>query len=91
VRSVRLLGQFDQYVVGAWRDQPDVAPVRKLIYREAGWLSAVVLVDGRIVGTWKPDRKAIEVTAFEKTPAWLQKAVAAEAARAGFDSKPSFR
>ena len=88
---VRTLPQFDQYVVGAWRTQPDIAPVRPLIYREAGWISAVVLIDGRIAGTWKGDAKGTEVTLFERVKAPLRRTIAEELARLGFTSQPTFR
>jgi len=52
---VRLLPAFDQYVVCAPRDAEAVLPAahRGAVYRPQGWLSPVVLVDGRIVGTWE--------------------------------------
>jgi hypothetical protein len=74
---VRALPQFDVYVVGAWRDQPDVAPQRELIYRQAGWLSAVILIDGRISATWTKDG----IAWFGTEPAARKKAAAAEIER----------
>lgn len=52
--SVRLLPPFDPYLMGhAGRGhlfEPVYAP---RVSRVAGWISAVVLVDGRVAGTWK--------------------------------------
>ena len=56
---VRLLPGFDQYVVGAPRGEPAVLPDahRAAVYRPQGWLSPVVLDDGRIAGTWALERR----------------------------------
>jgi Winged helix DNA-binding domain len=67
---VRLLPAFDHYVVAAPRDGDDVvAPeARPRVYRPQGWLSPVVLVDGRMAGVWsherKGDRVVVEVEPF---------------------------
>jgi hypothetical protein len=51
--SVRLLPTFDPYLMGhANRDHLFDAVHRARVSRTAGWISAVVLVDGRVVGTW---------------------------------------
>jgi hypothetical protein len=50
--AVRLLPAFDHYVVAAPRDADAVLPAaqRARVYRPQGWLSPVVLVDGRMAG-----------------------------------------
>ena len=64
---VRLLPAFDPHVVAAPRDREAVLPAdrRAEVYRPQGWLSPVVLVDGRISGTWSHERRgarlAVEV------------------------------
>ncbi|HEY1456250.1 MAG TPA: winged helix DNA-binding domain-containing protein [Candidatus Dormibacteraeota bacterium] len=51
--SVRLLPPFDPYLMGwASRDHMFEAVHRPKVSRTAGWISAVVLVDGRVEGTW---------------------------------------
>jgi hypothetical protein len=51
--SVRLLPLFDPYLMGhASRDHLFDRVHRWKVSRVAGWISAVVLVDGRVVGTW---------------------------------------
>ncbi len=51
--SVRLLPLFDPYLMGhANRDHLVSAEYRSRVSRTAGWISAVVLVDGRVVATW---------------------------------------
>jgi len=56
---VSLLPAFDGYVVGAPREETPVlaAAHRDRVYRRQGWLSPVLLVDGRIAGVWGHERK----------------------------------
>jgi hypothetical protein len=60
---VRLLPAFDQHVVAAPRDASAVLdPSRKgRVYRPQGWLSPVLLVDGRFAGVWKHERDGDDV------------------------------
>src|SRR4051794_25525051 len=57
---VALLPAFDQYVVAAPREDSGVlaAEQRPRVYRRQGWLSPVLLVDGRMEGVWKHERSA---------------------------------
>ncbi|HSS93009.1 MAG TPA: crosslink repair DNA glycosylase YcaQ family protein, partial [Candidatus Dormibacteraeota bacterium] len=51
--SVRLLPAFDPYLMGhSNRDHLFAAEHRSRVSRTAGWISAVVLADGRVVATW---------------------------------------
>ncbi|HEV2968327.1 MAG TPA: winged helix DNA-binding domain-containing protein [Candidatus Dormibacteraeota bacterium] len=52
--SIQLLPLFDPYLMGhSSRDHiVDAANLSK-VSRTAGWISAVVLVDGKVAGTWK--------------------------------------
>jgi hypothetical protein len=51
--AVRLLPAFDPYLMGhANRDHLFASEHRSRVSRTAGWISAVVLVDGRVVATW---------------------------------------
>jgi hypothetical protein len=51
--SVQLLPAFDPYVMGhSSRDHIVEAINHSKVSRTAGWISAVVLVDGRVAGTW---------------------------------------
>src|SRR5260370_32486468 len=50
--SVQLLPLFDPYLMGyANRDHLYAAIYRSRVSRTSGWISAVVLVDGRVAGT----------------------------------------
>lgn len=89
-RSIRLLPAFDQYVVGAPRNVPALLPavLKPRIYRSAGWISPVVLVDGRMDGVWTHERRgkrvAVRIEPFVNLPAWARRAAEAEAERLAF-------
>ena len=84
----RLLPAFDVYVAGA---RPKSALVeRRLegrVFRQAGWITPVVLVDGMVTGVWGHERRGtdIEVTVepFAKLSAARRREVAEEADRLG--------
>jgi hypothetical protein len=61
---VALLPAFDQYVVAAPREDSPVLPAafKGRVYRPQGWLSPVLLVDGRIEGVWRHERKGRRLT-----------------------------
>lgn len=86
-RLVRLLPAFDQYVVGAPRAEDAVlAPaLRKRVYRDQGWLSPVLVVDGRMEGVWHHQRKGsrvlVAIEPFGDLPAWVKPAAELEAER----------
>jgi len=51
--SIRLLPAFDPYILGhASRDHLFERVFAPRVSRTAGWISAVVLVNGTVVGTW---------------------------------------
>jgi hypothetical protein len=63
VKTVRLLPGFDQYVIAATRHAEkliagtDTEALKPLIHRQQGWISAVLLIDGRMAGVWRFERK----------------------------------
>ena len=84
---VRLLPAFDHYVVAAPRDREAVLPeaLKSRVYRPQGWLSPVLLVDGRMEGIWRHERKGgrliVEVEPFAEQPKWVRCATEEEAER----------
>jgi hypothetical protein len=85
---VRLVPAFDQYVVGATLHADALLPPkvpRALVYRAQGWLTAVLLVDGRMEGVWRFQRKgrriAISIEPFRRQGAEVRAAAEAEAER----------
>ena len=86
-RSVRLLPAFDQYILGASCHTDRLLPgnLRVRVYRPQGWISPVLLVNGKMAGVWRHEIKGsrVEVTIepFVPQPAWVHKAVEREAER----------
>jgi uncharacterized protein YcaQ len=82
--SVRLLPFFDAFLL-AHKDKKHLVDLAhyKRVYRPQGWLSPVVLVDGRVAGVWSHERSgpnlSVRVEAFHPFPAEVQRQVRAEA------------
>jgi hypothetical protein len=86
-RLVRLLPAFDQYVVTATLQAEHLmpGPFKARIYRPQGWLSPVLLVDGRMDGVWRQETKAkhllVTIEPFTAPPARVKRAAEVEAER----------
>jgi hypothetical protein len=86
-KAVRLLPQFDAYTLGVSRDCDPVLPRehRGRVYRPQGWIAAVVLVDGRMAGTWTYEGRGpkieLNVEMFAGPTAAVKRGVVAEAKR----------
>ena len=86
---VRLLGRFDDYLLG-WRDRDlilDPAFARR-IQAGGGWIHPAVVVDGRVAGTWRSRRAGgrleVAVEPFAgRLPRGTRSALEAEAADLG--------
>jgi uncharacterized protein YcaQ len=84
--SVRLLPAFDPYTIALYR-QPHVLDQqhRAKVSRQQGWISPVVLREGRIVGVWdqqkQRDQLRVTVTTFEQLADEVEEGVATEARR----------
>lgn len=85
--GVRLLPAFDLWVVTAPRNDPLVLDpaLRDRVYRKSAWLSPVLLVNGRMEGVWKHEKKGkrlvVTVEPFATITLKVQKAASAEAER----------
>ena len=88
VPVVRLLPSFDPYLLGH-RDKGHLVAAAhyKRVYRSQGWLSPVVLVNGRAVGVWsyrrKGERLHMDIDPFEKVSRAVRSDIEAEAADLG--------
>jgi DNA glycosylase AlkZ-like len=87
-RAVRLLPAFDQYVITATLKAEHLmpGPFKARVYRPQGWLSPVLLVGGRMDGTWRQEangrRLLVTIEPFTgPPPAWARRAAEAEAER----------
>jgi hypothetical protein len=82
--QVNLLPYFDSYLLGhREREHLAAAEHRPKIYRAQGWISPVILVDGRVVAVWEHTRKAdhlhLKVTKFGSIAPRLGSRIAEEA------------
>jgi hypothetical protein len=87
VDCARLLPGFDMWVIGAARDAAALLDPRhkKRVYRDQGWISPVLLVNGKMEGVWRHERRGgrltVEVEQFGRTPKWAREQAEAEAER----------
>jgi hypothetical protein len=65
-QDVRLLAGFDQYVLGPGTGDVRIVPAerRKAVSRTAGWISPVVVHQGRVVGVWELAEATVDVRLF---------------------------
>jgi hypothetical protein len=89
--NVRLLPMFDVYVLAQSRNlEPLLAQEHKgKVFRPAAWISAAVLVDGKIEGVWdyetRKDQTVVKAGMFATPAAKVREGIEAEAERlAGF-------
>jgi hypothetical protein len=88
-RAVRLLPLFDPYTVAVSPHSEHLSPAvaRKRIYRPQGWISPVVLVDGRMEGIWSHEQKrgrvVVTVEMFAPPTAAVKRGIKDEAERLG--------
>ncbi len=91
----RLLPFFDPYTVAVSRQSQFLFPPkhRSKVYRPQGWISPVVLIDGRVAGVWRqPKTKGdavITIEPFAPLTRTAKAAVAAEALRCGLAQGPA--
>jgi hypothetical protein len=81
--SVRLLGGFDQYVLGPGTDDRHVVPpVRRAeVSKQSGWISPVVIAGGVVCGTWEVDGQRADIRWFGEAGRPPRKALAREVER----------
>lgn len=87
-QSVRLLGHFDSYLLGHADTDHLVDTARyKRVYRNAGWISPVVLRNGRVIGVWSQKRRAqrilLEIEPFERLSQRIRSMIRKEAESLG--------
>jgi len=95
--SIRLLPNFDSFLLGHKSHRNIVDEVNhKMIYRSAGWISPVLLINGRAAGVWSyaQNKSALEVRImpFSKIQDRIVSQIKAEAAELGkFLESPSVK
>jgi hypothetical protein len=80
--AVRMLPAFDQYVLAPGTKDPHlIDPARRGdVSRAAGWIAPVVLVAGRVGGTWELSDGLVRVALFAEAPSVDENALLTEAA-----------
>ena len=84
-KSVRLLPGFDPYIIGSTRHAAKLmtGDFKARVHRPQGWVSPVLLVDGRIDGVWRHERKGkrleVEIEPFASVPKWVLRGAEQEA------------
>ncbi len=66
-KGIKLLGHFDQYILGPGTKDDALldAKHRTAVSRAAGWISPIVVVDGKVEAVWEIDGKELVVTPFD--------------------------
>jgi hypothetical protein len=86
--AVRLLPAFDTYLLG-YRSRATYLAERyaRRIYAGGGWLHPAVVVDGRVAGTWRQERRTdglvVTVETFGRQPRGFAEVLAREVADLG--------
>ncbi len=85
---MRLLGAFDAYLLGYARRDLALSPTfARRIQAGGGWIHPALVVDGRVVGTWRQQRTAgglaVTVEPFAAIPRNVQPRLEAEAQDVG--------
>jgi hypothetical protein len=81
--AVRMVGGFDQYVLGPGTGDGHVTPAarRREVSKQSGWISPVVVAGGAVCGTWELGRDQLRVAWFGEAGRVPRKALAAEVGR----------
>ena len=81
--ALRLLGGFDQWVLGPGTADVHVIPAsrRAAVSRQSGWIAPVVVAGGVVSGTWELDGDSVTIGWFEEAGMPPNGAVEAEVER----------
>ena len=84
-RTVRLLGGFDQWVLGPGTDDSHViaSARRAAVSKQSGWIAPIVVAGGIVVGTWELDGDVVRVAWFGETGKPPQRKLGGEVRRLG--------
>ena len=82
-KAVRLLGGFDQYVLGPGTTDVHVVPAsrRSAVSKQSGWISPVVVAGGAVSGTWSLEGDRLQIAWFGEAGKPPRTALAAEVQR----------
>jgi hypothetical protein len=82
-KAVRLLGGFDQYVLGPGTDDGHVTATERRwdVSRQSGWIAPVVVSGGAVSATWKLDGDRVLVAWFAESGRIPRRELAREVGR----------
>ena len=82
-KTLRLLGGFDQFVLGPGTGDGHVTPAarRSAVSKQSGWISPVVVVGGVVHGTWTLDGDRVGIGWFKEAGKPPRKVLEAEVER----------
>lgn len=75
----RLLGRFDGYLLGYRTRELILDPAYATRILDGGMIQAAVVVAGRVVGTWRQERRELAVRPFTTLPRGSRRAIRGEA------------
>ena len=81
--TVRLLGGFDQWVLGPGTADGHVTPAKRRpeVSKQSGWISPVVVAGGVVCGTWERESDEVRITWFREAGRMPRHDIQAEVAR----------
>ncbi|MGH7490897.1 MAG: winged helix DNA-binding domain-containing protein [bacterium] len=84
-QTLRLLPGFDPFMLGHVEKSHLVDSAHyKLVYRNQGWISPVILLNGSVIGVWSNQRRgqhlSLRIEPFERLSKRIQSKIEAEAA-----------
>jgi Winged helix DNA-binding domain len=90
-RGTRLLSGFDQYLLGPGTNDEALLPKehRSAVSRTSGWISPIVVVNGRVVGVWNIVDHELVVSPFPDSGRLPRKDLEKEAAHVARAIGPS--
>jgi hypothetical protein len=84
-KAVRLLGGFDQWVMGVGTEDAHVIPAahRRAVSKQSGWIAPIVIAGGVVAGTWAVDGDTLSIGWFKGARKPAARPVTAEMHRLG--------
>ena len=81
--AVRMLGGFDQWVLGPGTGDGHVTPTRRRpeVSKQSGWISPVIVAGGVVSGTWERDGREVRIGWFKEAGRLPRHALKAEVGR----------
>jgi hypothetical protein len=84
-KAVRLLGGFDQWVLGPGTEDAHVIPAahRRAVSKQSGWIAPIVVARGVVCGTWELEGDVVRVGQFAARGGATGPSLTREVARLG--------